>query len=206
MTDLGDRTAKPHPAATLMVYKYLLQRAEMVWGVAWWLWALLWCNIADPFKLSACLSFPATRTQELAGRGVRKCTAGLEMDSWDEKASGWHPLIQIRQTKSPQQLLWSYSANFFTSLEHLYKWYINANMYRCYPFFFSSTCISHRSCPTIEVFVFPHKHLYPLCERYLHVIKASAHCTLLLSLTIENCSSASQFLVLRCVHKKEHCG
>lgn len=74
------------------------------------------------------------------------------------------------------------------------------------PFFFSSTCISHRSCPTIEVFVFPHKHLYPLCERYLHVIKASAHCTLLLSLTIENCSSASQFLVLRCVHKKEHCG
>lgn len=120
MTDLGDRTAKPHPSATLMVYKYLLQRAEMVWGVAWWLWALLWCNIADPFKLSACLSFPATRTQELAGRGVRKCTAGLEMDSWDEKASGWHPLIQIRQTKSPQQLLWSYSANFFLPVWNIY--------------------------------------------------------------------------------------
>lgn len=163
MTDLGDRTAKPHPAATLMVYKYLLQRAEMVWGVAWWLWALLWCNIADPFKLSACLSFPATRTQELAGRGVRKCTAGLEMDSWDEKASGWHPLIQMRQTKSIQQLLWSYSANFFTSLEHLYKWYINANMYGCYPFFFQFNLHKSQKLSYNRSLCFPHINTYIPC-------------------------------------------
>ena len=69
MTDLGDKTVNPRPAATLMVYKYLLQRPETVRGVAGWLWALLWCNIADPFKLSVWLSFPATRTQELAGGG-----------------------------------------------------------------------------------------------------------------------------------------
>lgn len=47
--------------------------------------------VADPFKLSVCLSFPATRTQELAGgggEGVKKGTVGLVMDSWDEKATG----------------------------------------------------------------------------------------------------------------------
>ncbi|XP_071392443.1 endothelial cell-selective adhesion molecule [Centroberyx affinis] len=34
MTDLGDKTANPRPAATLMVYKYLLQRPKTVYGVA----------------------------------------------------------------------------------------------------------------------------------------------------------------------------
>ena len=47
--------------------------------------------VADPFKLSVCLSFPATRTQLLAGgrgEGVKKGTVGLVLDSWDEKATG----------------------------------------------------------------------------------------------------------------------
>lgn len=49
------------------------------------LWALLWCNIADPFKPTVCLSFPAAGTQELAGED-RKGTVGFVMDSRDENS------------------------------------------------------------------------------------------------------------------------
>lgn len=167
MTDLGDTTANHRPAATLMVYKYLLQRHEAVWGVAGWLWALLWCYIADPFKLSVCLSFPATRTQELAGEGVRKGNVGLVMDSWNEKATGSHQSESDWPTQAQEDM----SHCVTGTLQQLF--YIYIILERAHVFILTFTdypnsppCELHQSSATMGVFVFPRKHLYPLCVEF----------------------------------------
>lgn len=67
VTDLGDKTASPGAAATLMVYKYFLQRPKMVRGVAGWLWALLWLRTHISSQL-AFHSLPLGRRSWLKGQ------------------------------------------------------------------------------------------------------------------------------------------